>query len=64
MRGRNGDGKGENGTVFFVLVGWEGVDVVEMGKVRDDVGLLVEREGCVAWDEFLVECEVLEREGR
>lgn len=64
LRRRNGDGKEENGTVFFVLVGWEGVDEVEMEKVRENVALFVEMEGCVAWDEFVVECEILERASR
>jgi hypothetical protein len=63
VRERGERGKGEKGTAYFVLVGWEWKDEVGMQNTREDVALLVEREGCLAWDEFLVVCEVLERAG-
>jgi hypothetical protein len=61
VRGRGGRETGDNGTVFFVLVGWEEVNRISMEKLRHDVSLLVENKDCVAWDEFLVECQVLDR---
>jgi hypothetical protein len=64
VRGHDGRAKGGKGTVFFVLIGWGGVDEVELEHVRKAVALLVEMENCVAWDEFSVECEVLERSNK
>jgi len=51
----------EKGTVIFVLVGWGERNEAAMKKVRERVGEVVQREGCVAWDAFRVQCEVLER---
>ncbi|KAJ4987032.1 hypothetical protein SVAN01_07448 [Stagonosporopsis vannaccii] len=57
-------GEQEKGAVFFVHVGWEGRNGSGMGEVSEKIGAAVEREGCVARDEFQVECEVLERGSR
>lgn len=34
-----------------------------MQNTREGVALLLKKKGCLAWDEFLVVCEVFERAG-
>ena len=48
---------------MLVLVGWDSMEKVGIQKMREGVALLIERKDCVAWSEFFVVCELLERAG-